>query len=81
MVKHLTFHFHECHIDDNTTKVQASFVVYADDTLFSSALIKESRGGNGTSLQVAGSVVSLTVEDVDLVNLTEPLVIDFMVRQ
>ncbi|XP_038059975.1 uncharacterized protein LOC119730971 isoform X2 [Patiria miniata] len=57
--------------------LRASFIVYADDTLFKSALIKGSPGKNGSSLRVAGSVVSLTVEDVELVNLTEPVVIQF----
>ncbi|XP_038051569.1 uncharacterized protein LOC119724541 [Patiria miniata] len=61
----------------NTTQLRASFIVYADDTLFKSALIKGSTGKNGSSLRVAGSVVSLAVEDVELVNLTEPVVIEF----
>ncbi|XP_038051809.1 uncharacterized protein LOC119724704 [Patiria miniata] len=63
--------------ENGSQPLRASFIVYADDTLFKSALIKGSPGKNGSSLRVAGSVVSLTVEDVELVNLTEPVVIQF----
>ncbi|XP_038058173.1 uncharacterized protein LOC119729609 isoform X2 [Patiria miniata] len=63
--------------ENGSQPLRASFIVYADDTLFKSALIKDSPGKNGSSLRVAGSVVSLTVEDVELVNLTEPVVVQF----
>ncbi|XP_038051560.1 adhesion G-protein coupled receptor G6-like isoform X2 [Patiria miniata] len=58
-------------------QLQASFLIYADDTLFQSASIKEHRGEGNSTRKVAGSVVSLTVENVELVNLTEPVVIEF----
>ncbi|XP_022088888.1 uncharacterized protein LOC110978300 isoform X2 [Acanthaster planci] len=64
--------------DDNSSKpLRASFIVYADDTLFKSARIKGSQGKNGSTLRVAGSVVSLSLEDIELVNLTEPVIIEF----
>ncbi len=59
---------------DNSSQLQASFIVYAGDDLFQSSQIR----GN-SSIKVAGSVVSLTVEGLDLVNLTEPLVIEMQV--
>ncbi|XP_038051801.1 adhesion G-protein coupled receptor G6-like isoform X3 [Patiria miniata] len=58
-------------------QLQASFLIYADDTLFQSASIREHRGEGNSTRKVAGSVVSLTVENVELVNLTEPVVIEF----
>ncbi|XP_038047601.1 adhesion G-protein coupled receptor G6-like [Patiria miniata] len=63
--------------ENSSQPLRASFIVYADDTLFKSALINGSQGKNGSSLRVAGTVVSLTVEDIELVNLTEPVVIQF----
>ncbi|XP_038051558.1 hyalin-like [Patiria miniata] len=64
--------------NDNTcAKLQASFLIYADDTLFQSASLREHRGENNSTRKVAGSVVSLTVENAELVNLTEPVVIEF----
>ncbi|XP_022088720.1 uncharacterized protein LOC110978214 isoform X2 [Acanthaster planci] len=63
--------------DNSSQSLRASFIIYADDTLFQSALIRNFSAENGSSLQVAGSVVSLSVEEVELVNLTEPLVIEF----
>ncbi|XP_038044139.1 adhesion G-protein coupled receptor G6-like [Patiria miniata] len=58
-------------------QLKASFLIYADDTLFQSASIREHRGEGNSTRKVAGSVVSLTVENVELVNLTEPVVIEF----
>ncbi|XP_038051555.1 adhesion G-protein coupled receptor G6-like isoform X1 [Patiria miniata] len=63
--------------DNSSAKLQASFLIYADDTLFQSASIREYRGEGNSTRKVAGSVVSLTVENVKLVNLTEPVVIQF----
>ncbi|XP_022088748.1 deleted in malignant brain tumors 1 protein-like [Acanthaster planci] len=60
-----------------SAKLQVSFLIYADDTLFQSVSIKEHRGENNSTRKVAGSVVSLTVENIELVNLTEPIVIEF----
>ncbi|XP_022088749.1 uncharacterized protein LOC110978239 [Acanthaster planci] len=60
-------------------QLQASFLIYADDTLFQSASLRKYRGENNSTRKVAGSVVSLTVENVELINLTEPLVIAFKV--
>ena len=58
-----------------------SFLIYADDTLFQSAKLAESQTAGGQpSQRVAGSVVSLTVEQVDLFNLSEPIVIEFKVH-
>ncbi|XP_022106237.1 hyalin-like isoform X2 [Acanthaster planci] len=62
---------------NNSVQLQASFLIYADDTLFQSASLRKYRGENNSTRKVAGSVVSLTVENVELVNLTEPLVIEF----
>ena len=67
-------------IGDNSTKLQASFIVYAGDDLFQSARIRDSQEKNGSRVEVVGSVVSLTVQDVELVNLTDPVVIEFKVR-
>ena len=50
--------------------------MYASDDLFQSSLIRD----NNSSVEVAGPVVSLTVEGHDLVNLTEPLVIEIQVQ-
>ncbi|XP_022106239.1 adhesion G protein-coupled receptor A2-like isoform X2 [Acanthaster planci] len=61
----------------NTSQLQASFLIYADDTLFQSASIRKYREQNNSTRKVAGSVVSLTVENVELDNLIEPLVIKF----
>ncbi|XP_038077322.1 adhesion G-protein coupled receptor G6-like [Patiria miniata] len=58
-------------------QLKASFLIYAGDTLFQSASIREHRGEGNSTRKVAGSVVSLTVENVELVNLTEPVVIEF----
>ncbi|XP_038051797.1 adhesion G-protein coupled receptor G6-like [Patiria miniata] len=64
--------------ENSSQPLRASFIVYADDTLFKSARINGSQENeNGSSLRVAGTVVSLTVQDVELVNLTEPVVIQF----
>ena len=60
---------------ENSSRLQASFIVYASDDLFQSSLIRDSN----SSIEVAGPVVSLTVEGLDLVNLTEPLVIEIQV--
>ncbi|XP_033640242.1 uncharacterized protein LOC117300656 [Asterias rubens] len=60
---------------ENSSRLQASFIVYASDDLFQSSLIRD----NNSSIEVAGPVVSLTVEGLDLVNLTEPLVIEIQV--
>ncbi|XP_071804174.1 uncharacterized protein [Asterias amurensis] len=60
---------------DNSSQLQVSFIVYASDDLFQSSLIRD----NNSSVEVAGPVVSLTVEGHDLVNLTEPLVIEIQV--
>ncbi|XP_038052395.1 adhesion G-protein coupled receptor G6-like [Patiria miniata] len=62
---------------DSSAKLQASFLIYADDTLFQSTSIRENRGEKNSTRKVAGSVVSLTVENTELVNLTEPVVIKF----
>ncbi|XP_071788134.1 uncharacterized protein [Asterias amurensis] len=50
--------------------LKISFIVYADDTLFQT-------GVKNLTSKVAGSVVSLAVEGVELKNLTDPVVIDF----
>ncbi|XP_038051810.1 deleted in malignant brain tumors 1 protein-like [Patiria miniata] len=63
--------------NNNSAQLQASFLIYADDTLFQSASIKEHQGEDNTTRKVAGSVVSLTVENVELVDLPEPVVIEF----
>ncbi|XP_038052393.1 deleted in malignant brain tumors 1 protein-like [Patiria miniata] len=62
---------------DSSAQLQASFLIYADDTLFQSTLIRENRGENNLTRKVAGYVVSLTVENAELVNLTKPVVIKF----
>ena len=49
--------------------------MYAGHDLFQSSLIRDN-----SSIEVAGPVVSLTIEGLDLVNLTEPLVIELKVQ-
>ena len=65
---------------NSTTSLQASFIVYADDTLFQTGVMEGSNGTNNVTTKVAGSIVSLAVEGVKLKNLTDPVVIDFKVR-
>ncbi|XP_022088889.1 uncharacterized protein LOC110978300 isoform X3 [Acanthaster planci] len=67
----------QSHNDNTSAELQASFLIYADDSLFQSASIRKYRGENNWTRKVAGAVVSLTVENVELVNLTEPLVVEF----
>ena len=65
--------FHECLIDfEANASLKISFIVYADDTLFQT-------GVKNLTSKVAGSVVSLAVEGVELKNLPDPVVIDFKV--
>ena len=59
--------------------MNASFIVYADDIMFASAILKGSSSGNQSLIFVPGPVVSLAVEDVTLVNLSEPIVAQFRV--
>ncbi len=59
--------------------LKVSFIVYADDTLFQTGVIKDSDGTKNLTSKVAGSIVSLTIEGVELKNLTDPVVIDFKV--
>ena len=66
---------------NSSSQLQVSFLIYADDTLFKSTLLRDSQGPGNLSRKVAGSVVSLSVEGVDLVNLTEPVVIEFKVNE
>ncbi|XP_022088885.1 adhesion G-protein coupled receptor G6-like [Acanthaster planci] len=64
--------------DDNSSKsLRASFILYADDTLFKSAKIEGYEEVNGSSVRIEGAIVSLNVQEVELVNLTEPVVIEF----
>ncbi|XP_038052381.1 uncharacterized protein LOC119725091 [Patiria miniata] len=63
--------------NNSSVQLQVGFLVYADDTLFQSASIREYQGQNNSTRKVAGSVVSLTVENVELVNLSDPVVIIF----
>ena len=65
--------------DNTSAQLQASFLIYADDTLFQSASTRKYRGDDNSTRKVAGSVVSLTVQNAQLVNLTEPIVIEFKV--
>ncbi|XP_022082816.1 adhesion G-protein coupled receptor G4-like [Acanthaster planci] len=62
---------------NNSTLLQVSFLIYADDTLFHSSSIRRHQEETNSTRKVAGPVVSLTVENVKLVNLTEPLVVTF----
>ncbi|XP_022097501.1 uncharacterized protein LOC110982977 isoform X2 [Acanthaster planci] len=62
---------------NDSTPLQVSFLIYADDTLFQSSSIKRHQKETNSTRKVAGSVVSLTIENVKLVNLTEPLVLTF----
>ncbi|XP_071797059.1 uncharacterized protein [Asterias amurensis] len=64
---------------NSTTSLQASFIVYADDTLFQTGVTEGSNGTNNATTKVAGSIVSLAVEGVELKNLTDPVVIDFKI--
>ncbi|XP_071797065.1 adhesion G-protein coupled receptor G7-like isoform X2 [Asterias amurensis] len=64
---------------NSTTSLQASFIVYADDTLFQTGVMEGSNGTNNVTTKVAGSIVSLAVEGVKLKNLTDPVVIDFKI--
>ncbi len=59
--------------------MKVSFIVYADDTLFQTAVIKDLDGLKNLTSKVAGSIVSLSIEGVELNNLTDPVVIDFKV--
>ncbi|XP_071797056.1 uncharacterized protein [Asterias amurensis] len=63
----------------STTLLQASFIVYADDTLFQTGVMEGSNGTNNVTTIVAGSIVSLAVEGVELKNLTDPVVINFKI--
>ncbi|XP_022088383.1 uncharacterized protein LOC110978050 [Acanthaster planci] len=65
--------------DGNTSlpHMNVSFIIYADDTMFPSAFVKGSQSGNQSAVVVPGPVISLAVEDVTLVNLSEPVVIEF----
>lgn len=58
-----------------------SFLIYADDTLFQSSLIRAPQNGTNSTLEVAGSVISLKIENLKLVNLKDPLVVTFKVRE
>ncbi len=64
-------------IDNGSLNV--SFIVYADDTLFKTGVIKDSDGLKNLTSKVAGSIVSLSIEGVELKNLTDPVVIEFKV--
>ncbi|XP_071797063.1 uncharacterized protein [Asterias amurensis] len=64
---------------NSTTSLQASFIVYADDTLFQTGVTEGSNGTNNVTTKVAGSIVSLAVEGMELKNLTDPVVIDFKI--
>ncbi len=57
--------------------LKVSFIVYADDTLFQTGVIKDSDGLKNLTSKVAGSIVSLSIEGVELKNLIDPVVIDF----
>ncbi len=59
--------------------LKVSFIVYADDTLFQTGVIKDLDGLKNLTSKVAGSIVSLSIEGVELKNLTDPVVIDFKV--
>ncbi|XP_038049960.1 adhesion G-protein coupled receptor G2-like [Patiria miniata] len=67
--------------NNSATQVQASFLIYGDDTLFRSALLREYNEKNLSERRVAAPVLSLTVENVELVNLTDLVVIEFKVKQ
>ena len=58
-----------------------SFLIYVDDTLFKSARLRKlAKEADGLPPErIASSVVSLTIKDVDFVNITEPIVIEFKV--
>ena len=68
-------------IGDDSTLLNASFIVYASDSLFQSALINANLHGNGTPLAVASAVVSMSIGDADLQNLTDPVLIELSVRK
>ncbi|XP_038073143.1 deleted in malignant brain tumors 1 protein-like [Patiria miniata] len=53
--------------------IAAHFIAYGDDSLFPST--RKSLSGTGTRSVIPGAVVSVAVEDVELRNLTEPVVI------
>ena len=67
-------------VGSSRTSLRASFIVYADETLFQTGVMEGSNGTNNLTTKVAGSIVSLAVEGVELKNLTDPVVIDFKVR-
>ncbi|XP_038058260.1 uncharacterized protein LOC119729666 isoform X2 [Patiria miniata] len=58
-------------------RINVTFIIYADDTMFPSSLVKASQSENQSAISVAGPVVSLAVEGITLVNLTEPIAIEF----
>ncbi|XP_038072908.1 LOW QUALITY PROTEIN: uncharacterized protein LOC119741237 [Patiria miniata] len=53
--------------------IATRFIAYGDDSLFPST--RKSLSGTGTRSVIPGAVVSVAVEDVELRNLTEPVVI------
>ncbi|XP_038052771.1 adhesion G-protein coupled receptor G2-like [Patiria miniata] len=64
-------------VGSGSSPLQVSFLIYANDTLFQSASNRRHTDEDNTTRKVAGSVVSLTVENVNLVNLTDPVVVQF----
>ncbi|XP_072042166.1 adhesion G-protein coupled receptor G6-like [Amphiura filiformis] len=58
-------------LNDNQKDLQISFIVFQDDVLFPSERVQ-----NGSS-KLAGSIISAAIEDVHVVNLNDPVVIEF----
>ncbi|XP_022108363.1 deleted in malignant brain tumors 1 protein-like isoform X2 [Acanthaster planci] len=62
--------------------IAARFIAFADDTLFpSSRTMRKSQSSKGIRSLIPGAIVSLSVEDVELVNLTEPVVVQFQLPE
>ena len=65
--------------DAKPSHINVSFIIYADDTLFPSALVRAAE--KGSSLAISGAVVSVALDGMQLVNMTEPIVLEFQVRR
>ncbi|XP_071786950.1 adhesion G-protein coupled receptor G7-like [Asterias amurensis] len=63
--------------DDDGTQLQAGFVIYATDALFQSASLQNNQDEEESLVDVAGPVLSVSLDDNTLNNLQEPLVITF----